>query len=127
MMSTHLKKWSDWLTEGQFYVFGLVYMMIRIAVNVTMSVQPFYLILVTGFQESETNPTPLPLALTPLVSYTTSLIFSLFFYKKLIRRYGNRLIPLAISVVIITVSSVPYLFLDSNPKVRWLVYVLSSI
>ena len=127
MMSTHLRKWSDWLTEGQFYVFGGVYMMVRIAVNVTMSIQPFYLILVTGFEQSIESPTPLPLALTPLVSYTTSLIFSLFFYKKLLRRYGNRLIPLAISVVVISLGSIPYLFLNSDPAVRWLVYVLSSI
>ena len=99
----------------------------RIAVNVTMSVQPFYLLLVTGFEQSDDNPTPLPLALTPLVSYITSLIFSLFFYKKLLRRYGNRLIPLVISVIIIAIGSLPYLFLNSNPSVRWLVYILSSI
>jgi Na+/melibiose symporter-like transporter len=102
-------------------------MLVRIAVNVTMSIQPFYLILVTGFEKTDANPTPLPLALTPLVSYTTSLIFSLFFYKKLLRRYGNRLIPLLISVIIISFGSIPYLFLNKEPSVRWLVYVLSSI
>jgi len=58
-------------------------MLVRIAVNVTMSVQPFYLINVTGFKQSEENPTPLPLALTPLASYISSLLFSLFFYKKM--------------------------------------------
>jgi hypothetical protein len=34
---------SDWLKEGTFYVHGFVYMIVRIAVNVTMTVQPFYL------------------------------------------------------------------------------------
>lgn len=34
---------TDWLKEGTFYVHGLVYMMVRIAVNITMTVQPFYL------------------------------------------------------------------------------------
>jgi len=33
-------------------MYGLVYTMVRIAVNVTMSVQPFYLIKVTGFIET---------------------------------------------------------------------------
>jgi hypothetical protein len=33
----------DWLKEGTFYVHGFVYMVVRIAVNVTMTVQPFYL------------------------------------------------------------------------------------
>jgi hypothetical protein len=31
-----LKDWKGWLTEGQFYLHGVVYMMVRIAVNVTM-------------------------------------------------------------------------------------------
>ena len=59
-------------------------MLVRIAVNVTMSVQPFYLIRVIGFKPSEDNPTPIAIALTPLVSYITSVIFSLFFYKPLV-------------------------------------------
>lgn len=31
-----LKDWKMWLTEGQFYLYGMVYMLVRIAVNVTM-------------------------------------------------------------------------------------------
>jgi len=58
-------------------------MLVRIAVNVTMSVQPFYLITVTGFEKTEENPTPIAIALVPLVSYIFSLVFSLFFYKKM--------------------------------------------
>ena len=84
VLSAHVKQWYDWFKEGQFYVYGLVYMLVRIAVNVTMSVQPFYLIRVTGFIETEDNPTPLAIALTPLVSYITSLIFSLYLYKPMV-------------------------------------------
>lgn len=54
-------------------------MLVRIAVNVTMSVQPFYLQHVTGFTTTEENPTPLAIALVPLSSYVASMIFSLFF------------------------------------------------
>jgi Na+/melibiose symporter-like transporter len=84
MLSTPVKQWYEWFKEGQFYVYGVVYMLVRIAVNVTMSVQPFYLIHVTGFIRSDDNPTPIAIALTPLVSYITSLIFSMFFYKPMI-------------------------------------------
>jgi hypothetical protein len=28
--------WKDWLSEGSFYIHGIVYMLVRIAVNVTM-------------------------------------------------------------------------------------------
>lgn len=38
MLSVDKKVWSDWLSEGQFYVYGFVYMLVRIAVNVTMTV-----------------------------------------------------------------------------------------
>lgn len=102
-------------------------MLVRIAVNVTMSVLPFYLIRVTGFVESEDNPTPIAIALTPLVSYITSLIFSLFLYKPMIQRLRNRFYPLFIAIVIISVGSLPYMFLNSDPNIRWLVYLLSSI
>lgn len=37
------KVWKDWLKSGTFYVHGFVYMLVRVAVNVTMTVQPFYL------------------------------------------------------------------------------------
>jgi len=86
MLSTHVKQWYEWFKEGQFYVYGMVYMLVRIAVNVTMSVQPFYLIIVTGFERSDDNPTPIAIALTPLVSYITSLIFSLLLYKPMMKK-----------------------------------------
>lgn len=92
-----------------------------------MSVQPFYLITVTKFEKTDDNPTPLPIALVPLVSYITSLLFSLFLYKKMMQTFRNRFIPLGISVLIILFGSLPYLFLNSNPNIRWLVYLLSSI
>lgn len=37
------KDWKEWLSDTNFYIHGLVYMLVRIAVNVTMTVQPFYL------------------------------------------------------------------------------------
>jgi hypothetical protein len=37
------KKVGDWLCEGQFYIFGFVYMFARIAINCTATIFPFYL------------------------------------------------------------------------------------
>ena len=72
------KDWKAWLKEATFYIHGLVYMLVRIAVNVTMTIQPFYLNLVTGFLATDENPTPIELATVPLLSYIFSMIFSLF-------------------------------------------------
>jgi hypothetical protein len=82
---------------------------------------------VTGFVRSDDNPTPIAIALTPLVSYITSLIFSLLLYKPMLQRLRNRFYPLFLSIMIITLGSLPYVFLNKNPEIRWLVYLLSSI
>ena len=87
VMSQQIGAWYDWLKEGQFYVYGMAYMLVRVAVNVTMSVQPFYLIYVTGFVHTVENPTPLAIALVPLCSFIASMIFSLFFYKRVMNRF----------------------------------------
>jgi len=44
VLSQNIRQWYQWFKEGQFYVYGFVYMLVRIAVNVIMSVQSFYLI-----------------------------------------------------------------------------------
>ena len=37
------KNWKAWLQDGSFYIHGLVYMLVRIAINVNATIQPFYL------------------------------------------------------------------------------------
>lgn len=46
VLSSQVKFWYSWFKEGQFYVYGLVYTAVRVAVNVVMSVQAFYIIIV---------------------------------------------------------------------------------
>ena len=74
-MSMAVKQWYTWFKEGQFYVYGFVYTLVRMAVNVVMTVQSFYLIIVLGFQRNERFPSPLAVALTPLFSYILSILF----------------------------------------------------
>lgn len=81
----------------------------------------------TGFKRTEDNPTPIAIALTPLVSYITSLLFSVVLYKPMMQRLRNRFYPLFLSIMIISLGSLPYIFLNSDHNTRWLVYVLSSI
>ena len=49
----------DWLKDCNFYLHGLVYTMVRVAMVVTVSIQPFYLTLVIGFPTSPEKPTPI--------------------------------------------------------------------
>jgi len=61
--------WRDWLTSGTFYVYAAVYTFTRMAVNVTMTLTPFYLIHVLEFSAKQGKPAPPQIATVPLVSY----------------------------------------------------------
>lgn len=115
------KTWKDWLQSGAFYVHAVVYTFTRMAVNVTMSLTPFYLIHVLGFEQDPDEPAPPQIATVPLVSYTCSMIFSLMFYNRLVSAFGNRLHPLLIGTILVAGSSVPFFFMQ--PSFSWLIYV----
>jgi len=119
------RDWKGWLKEGTFYVHGMVYMSVRIAVNVTMTVQPFYVTAVLKYEKTKEDPTPYQLALVPLLSYVTSLIFSLFIQGPMTRTLKNRFLPMLVAIVIIILTSLPLLFLDESS--RWLIYPTAAI
>jgi Na+/melibiose symporter-like transporter len=121
---TESKDWKDWLTSGAFYVHAAVYTFARMAVNVTMTLTPFYLIHVLGFKFEEGEPAPPQIATVPLCSYACSMIFSLYFYPKLVNAFGNRLIPLLIGMIITVGSSIPFAFMRES--FSWLVYIAAS-
>jgi Na+/melibiose symporter-like transporter len=100
-------------------------MVVRIAVNVMMSVQSFYLINVLKIPQGEEDPTPVPIALTPLISYTASLIFQLFGYQPLVRRLQNRFLPMLFAIVLIIVGSIPLFFIQ--PNFYWAIYICSPV
>jgi hypothetical protein len=52
-MSTYIKSWKDWVREGQFWLFGIVYMTSRVSTGTLLQMQPFYLKNVLGFIDLE--------------------------------------------------------------------------
>lgn len=123
-VSENISSWTQWLTNGAFYIHAVVYMFARMAVNVTMTLTPFYLIHVLKYEIDESKPVPPIIATVPLASYTTSMLFSLFGYGRLVKAFGNRLIPLMIGVIITCAASVPFIFM--KPSFAWLVYIAAS-
>lgn len=97
----------------------MVYMMVRIAVNVTMTMLPFYLDQVTKWSPTDANPTPTPLALVPLISYIFSMLFSIFIQQRMTRLLKNRFYPMLVAIGIITVTSVPMGFLSDTSR-NWM-------
>jgi Na+/melibiose symporter-like transporter len=118
------RTWKDWLKEPTFYIHGCVYMLVRVAVNVTMTMQPFFLTIVTKFPATEENPTPVELALVPLISYVISLIFSLFIQQPMTRALRNRFLPMLIAILTLIVTSAPLAFLNKDNQ-NW-VYPLAG-
>ena len=103
---------GDWLKDGSFYLHGGIYMFVRLAMNLAMSVIPFYLTYVLGVAEpSPENGSPVIVALVPLVSFLCSALFSIFAYKSVIAYFGNRLIPLFLGALTIAAGSIPFLFM----------------
>lgn len=95
------------------------------AVNVTMTLTPFYLIKVLKFKGKCSSPTPAQIVTVPLTSYFTSIIFSIWFYNRILKKFGNREYPLLIGILITTLSSIPFAFM--SPSYSWMVYIAASV
>ena len=121
------KDWKGWLSVGTFYVHGMIYMLVRIAVNVTMTIQPFYLQRSLGYHGTDDNPTPVPLAAIPLWSYVCSLIFSMKFQAGMTKALGGRLRPMAVAVLIIAATSIPLVYLPADEPYRKLAYPFIAV
>ena len=105
------KSVCQWLMEATFYIHAIVYTCARLAINTTMTLQPFYLTVVLGFVGEDETKTPIEIALVPLCSYISSFIFSLLLQQRMTRCLRNRYYPMMLSILIVALSSVPLYFL----------------
>lgn len=107
-------------------------MFARLALNCNATMMPFYLISVTQFKPLPGLYTSPVIALVPLLTYTFSLLFTLFLQKKITQKFANRFVPMLISVFVTTAGCVPLIFLGrgvgQTPPVapgqeKWIVLV----
>lgn len=122
-----VENWREWLTIKQFYCYGIVYTLARMSINVTMTLTPFYLIHVLKYHKSESEPTPPEIASVPLVSYLSSMIFTLLYthkFNSIFNEY-NRLTTLMYGSGLVIMASIPFLFMTEG--IHWLVYIFVPI
>lgn len=98
-------------------------MLVRVSINVTMTMQPFYLEYITGFEPTDKMPTAPQIAIVPLISYIFQLLFSIFLQRRMTTCLRNRVLPMLVSIVLVVIGSVPLAFLNDNRSYNWLVYI----
>jgi Na+/melibiose symporter-like transporter len=118
---------TAWLKEGTFYVHGIVYMFVRLSINVTMTMQPFYLEYVTGFTATDKLPTAPQIAIVPLISSVFQLLFSVFLQRRMTICLRNRVLPMLVSIVLVILGSLPFAFLNDNKAYNWVVYLVAPL
>lgn len=98
-------------------------MLVRVSINVTMTMQPFYLEYVTGFTASKKMPTAPQIAIVPLISYVFQLLFSLFLQRRMTAYLRGRLLPMLVAIILTIAGSLPLAFLNDSADVNWIVYI----
>jgi Na+/melibiose symporter-like transporter len=110
--------WTYWLKKPDFYVYMLVYMFVRLSINVTQSVIPFYMEYMLKYPKTEDGGTPIQLSIVLLISTIGSIFNSAFLQSALERRItnpkNNRLLMISIASLFVSIGCVPMFFLDEN-------------
>lgn len=113
-----------WLSKPLFYQYIIIYMLVRISINVTCSMLPYYMESVLGVKKTQFGGTPIEISLLYLCSTSGCLLNSLFIQKKL-EKINCRQSLIFISFSIVTIGCLPIIFLTPNTKD--LIYIFNFV
>jgi Na+/melibiose symporter-like transporter len=113
-----------WLSKPLFYQYIIIYMLVRISINVTCSMLPYYMESVLGIQKTSFGGTPIEISLIYLCSTSGCLFNSLLIQQKF-EKLNCRHSLILISFTFVAVGCLPILFL--NNSLRNLIYPLGFI
>ena len=114
--------WRFWLSKPDFYAYMVVYMLVRLSINVTQSMIPYYLTSVLKFKSNIKGSTPVEISIVFLISMTGSVFNSLYLQENILVS-KNRLVMMIWSGILIWVGCLPLIFL--NRDTRWIIYIIS--
>lgn len=102
-----------WLKKPLFYKYIVIYMLVRLSINVTCSMLPYYLENVLGINKTKYGGTPIQISLIYIFS-TSGCLFNSLFLQKYLERYNSRVV-LMFSAWIFTVLGLgPVVFLHRS-------------
>jgi Na+/melibiose symporter-like transporter len=121
--------WTFWLAKPDFYMYMLVYMFVRLSINITQSVIPFYMEYMLKFSKTQDGGTPIQISIVLLISTFGSILNSTVLQsaieKKIKNPRNNRLIMISISAVFVFSGCIPMFFLSEDLK--YPIYFLAFI
>lgn len=116
--------WSYWMKKTDFYAYMMVYMFVRLSINITGSMIPFYLQFVLNFERGPQGQTPITFSIVLLVSMSGSVFNSLVIQKFLLKS-KDRLVMIMYSGLFVCIGCLPIIYIvESN---RWIIYILCFI
>ena len=116
--------WSYWLKRTDFYSYMVVYMCVRLSINVTSSMIPYFLDKVLGYNKGPHGETSIYISVILIISMSGSVINSMIIQKYVLKS-KNRLVMIMWSGLFVSIGCLPIIFL--NEENRWVIYILSFL
>ena len=120
--------WLYWLGKADFYYYIFVYMFVRLSINITSSVIPFYMEFVLKYPKTGDEGTPIEITVCLFISTLGSIFNSLVLQKFIEEKStkGNkRIVLIGISTIFVGLGCLPLYFL--NEDTRMIIFFLCFI
>lgn len=108
--------WRYWLKKTDFYYYMAVYMFVRLAINVSNSMIPFYCKNILLWNK-EDGTTPVEISIFLIISNVGSVLNSIFlenFLLSRIKKKNHRVGIFVCSLIVILIGTIPLYFLGHN-------------
>lgn len=113
-----------WLRKPAFYRNIVIYMLVRISINVTTSMLPYYLESIMGIQKTLKGGTPIQISLIYLTS-TAGCLFNSLYLQKHLEKFNSRSILLLAANLFTAAGILPFLML--TPRFTFPIYFLGFL
>lgn len=114
--------WKYWMSRVDFYIYMLVYMFVRLAINISSSFISFYCQNVLGWR-NEDHSTPVQISIILIIVTIGSVINSMVFESYILARLKNeykRLGLMVIALITMLIGCVPLYFIQDTPYIFYI-------
>ena len=111
--------WLYWMKRLDFWVYLVIYMFVRLSINITSTMIPFYMDLVLEYSPYENEGTRFEIAIALVISTCGSVFNSLFFQKYLEGKLPgeNRKMVMLLAFIMVSIGCLPIFFLTKNFRI----------